>query len=128
MSSRKNKILLLCVALMLLISLVVDVRLAPTQTPTKPKVINWTMQLAYPSITAVSAVSMFGLQWAEAMEKITSGRLKIKVVEPGTFCGTSDLMSFLKKGVFDVGNGFPAFHAIGNRGWCSYGRNGNGRL
>lgn len=65
----------------------------------KDDVIHWKLQASYPIGTAVT---MHAVEWAKAIEKLTSGRLKVQVLPPGAMCGVTDIITYLGRGVFQA--------------------------
>ncbi len=65
----------------------------------KEKVIHWKLQASYPIGTAVT---MHAVEWSKAIEKLTGGRLKVKIMAPGAMCGVRDIVTYLKRGVFQA--------------------------
>jgi len=71
------------------------------------EVITWKLQAAYPIGTSVT---MHGVEWAKAIERMTSGRLKVEILPPGAMCGPKNIINFLEKGVFDAAVSYGGFH------------------
>lgn len=74
----------------------------------KPKeVITWKMQATYPLETSVQ---MHGNRWAEEIEKLTEGRLKIEIYPPGAMAAVADTLTYLERGVFDCAVTYGGFY------------------
>jgi len=71
------------------------------------KVIKWKMQASYP---VGSSVTMHGVEWAKAIEKLTNGRLKVDILPPGAMCDVKDVVTYLEKGVFDCSVTYGGFY------------------
>lgn len=71
----------------------------PTNSFAKKDVVTWNLQAAYPMGTKVT---MHAVEWAEAIEKLTDGRLKIKIHPPGALSGVTDIITYLQRGVFQA--------------------------
>jgi TRAP-type C4-dicarboxylate transport system substrate-binding protein len=69
--------------------------------------IKWRMQASYPIGTSVT---MHGVEWAKAIEKLTNGRLKVEILPPGAMCEVKDIISFLEKGVFECAVTYGGFY------------------
>lgn len=63
------------------------------------KIVKWKMQAMIPIGTTLMKI---GTEWAKAIEKLTDGRLQIKIYPPGAMCGPKDIVNYLEKGAFDV--------------------------
>ena len=71
------------------------------------KVINWKMQSAYPLHTA-SALG--AISWAQQIEKLTDGRLKIEVFQPGALCATREIIDFIENNVIDCAMSYGGYY------------------
>jgi TRAP-type C4-dicarboxylate transport system substrate-binding protein len=45
---------------------------------------------------------MHAVEWSKAIEKLTGGRLKVKIMALGAMCGVRDIVTYLKRGVFQA--------------------------
>jgi TRAP-type C4-dicarboxylate transport system substrate-binding protein len=71
------------------------------------KVVKWRLQASYPIGTSPTNHALF---WADRIEKITNGRLKVKVLPPGAMCSVKDIVIYLERGVFDAAVTFGGFY------------------
>jgi TRAP-type C4-dicarboxylate transport system substrate-binding protein len=94
------------VSVVLVLALVVTFSLDLHAAENK-KVITWKMQASYPLGTSVM---MHGIQWAQYIEKLTDGRLKIEILPPGAMCAVQDIVTYLEKGVFDCAVSYGGFY------------------
>lgn len=72
------------------------------------KVIEWRATTTYSM--AEGSVTDHIRNWINGIERITNGRLQVKLYPPNTFCSAEDFISTLGKGVFDVGVSYGGFH------------------
>lgn len=73
----------------------------------KDEVINWKMQFTYDLADSATLPMRY---WAQEMEKLTNGRLKIQFFPPGALCPTPEVINFLEKGVFDAAMCYGAYY------------------
>jgi TRAP-type C4-dicarboxylate transport system substrate-binding protein len=73
----------------------------------KDKVTTWKMQCAYPlhTASALGAVS-----WAEQIEKLTQGRLKVEVYPPAALCATREIIDFIENDVIDCAMSYGGYY------------------
>jgi TRAP-type C4-dicarboxylate transport system substrate-binding protein len=71
------------------------------------KVIKWRLQASYPIGTSPTKHALY---WADRIEKITNGRLKVDVLPPGAICSVKDIVVYLERGVFDAAVTFGGFY------------------
>ncbi len=71
------------------------------------KVITWKMQSAYPLHGASAYGAVF---WAEQIEKLTQGRLKIEISPPGALCATREIIDFIENDVIDVAMTYGGYY------------------
>jgi TRAP-type C4-dicarboxylate transport system substrate-binding protein len=72
----------------------------------KDKVITWKVQTIY---SPGSSPYIVAEDWAKEMEKITNGKLKLKLFPPGALSPILETVTFLEKGVYDVAFTFGPF-------------------
>lgn len=73
----------------------------------KDEVINWKMQFTYDLADSATLPMRY---WAQEMEKLTNGRLKIQFFPPGALAPTAEVINFLEKGVFDAAMCYGAYY------------------
>lgn len=114
----KKKMLVIPVVLLMIVSLLACAAPTPAPAPApapaptpapvpKAEVIKWKAQTTY---TMESAVTLHLKMWAEAMDKLSGGRLKVEIFPPNTFSPAGELARSVGKGVMDVGHTYPGFH------------------
>lgn len=89
-----------CIIILLVFSVIGFAQ--PKGTPAAPtavKPIVWKLQTAYGSVTTCGAA---GKTWADRVEKLTGGRLKVEWYEPGALCKIPDIIPGLSKGLFEA--------------------------
>ena len=95
------------IVLFLIVSLVVCGAFNAVAADKDKKVIKWKMQMTHPFGNAGSNAAV---AWAEAMEEMTNGRLKIEVFPPGAMCPTNQILQFIEKGAFDCALTYGGFY------------------
>ncbi len=80
----------------------------PSFAEKSKEVIKWKATTTY--AMAEGSVTDHIRNWIEGMERLTDGRLQVKLFPPKTFCSSEDFISTLGKGVFDVGVTYAGFH------------------
>lgn len=91
----------------LFLALAVSLIIAVGNVSAADKVVKWKMQVTHPFGNAGANTAFF---WAEAMEKMTNGRLKVEIFPPNAMCPTSQILQFLEKGVFDAAITYGGFY------------------
>jgi len=71
------------------------------------KVTTWKMQSAYALHTASAAGAVY---WANQIEKVTNGRLKIEQHQPGTLCTTASIIDMVEQGVVDCAMTYGGYY------------------
>jgi TRAP-type C4-dicarboxylate transport system substrate-binding protein len=71
------------------------------------QVITWKMQSAYALHTASANGAVY---WASQIERITNGRLKIELYEPGTLCTTASIPDMIEQGVIDCAMSYGGYY------------------
>ena len=69
--------------------------------------ITWQMQATYPLETSVQ---MHGNRWAQEIEKISGGRLKVEIHPPGAMASVEDTITYLERGAFDCSVTYGGFY------------------
>lgn len=99
---------LLVVALFVGVTLLSGWPLAPTPALAQPKPVVLKMQSSYPvAITAYDNFKMF----AERVEKMTGGRVKIETLPAGAVVPAFEVLDAVNRGLLDGGHGAPSFWA-----------------
>jgi TRAP-type C4-dicarboxylate transport system substrate-binding protein len=67
----------------------------------------WKMQSAYALHTASAAGAVY---WANQIEKVTNGRLKIEQHQPGSLCTTTSIIDMVEDGVVDCAMTYGGYY------------------
>jgi TRAP-type C4-dicarboxylate transport system substrate-binding protein len=71
------------------------------------KVTKWKMQVTHPFGNAGANIAF---SWAEVIEKMTNGRLKIEIFPPNAMCPTSQILQYMERGAFDAAVTYGGFY------------------
>jgi TRAP-type C4-dicarboxylate transport system substrate-binding protein len=71
------------------------------------KVYKWRVQAAYPLTSAAGSHSQ---RWADAIEDMSNGRIKMEVFSPGALCSVKDIYAYVSKGVIDASVTYGGFY------------------
>lgn len=74
-----------------------------SQTANTEPEYTWRLQTIYNLDTMQGVIAT---QIAEELEKVTNGRLKVEIYPPGGLCQTSDMVTLLSDGAFEMGVSF----------------------
>jgi TRAP-type C4-dicarboxylate transport system substrate-binding protein len=71
------------------------------------KVTIWKMQSAYALHTASALGAVY---WANQIEKVTNGRLKVEQHAPGSLCTTTSIIDMIEQGVVDCAMSYGGYY------------------